>query len=267
MAFPVRAVSRPTCLDGQTNGQLNPSLLIDTPVPYATWTCRLVPPAARAWRALTSAALSAGHTLKPSGPSDSYRPYEVQERIFLQRFTTQRVSRTKRTWRGKTWYLRPGYALAAVPGTSNHGLGLAVDVGEEVDGDTGTETVDRDTVDWLVANEERFGFSHEVQSEPWHLRYFAGDDIPRAVLDHEAGAPPSQGDDEVAKQIVWYTPGHAYIVRDGFEAKHVNNTADLNLLRYTGTDEAKGAGSQTQPLDKAWQGIIAFLDGPLKNVG
>jgi len=267
MTFPVRAIVRPACLNGQSNGQLSPSILMDTPVPYATWTCRLVTPAARAWRALSAAALKAGHTLKPSGPADSFRPYDVQERIFLQRFTTSPVSSTKRVWRGKTWYLNPGCALAAVPGTSNHGWGLAVDVGEETDGDTGTESIDQDTVNWLVANEERFGFSHEVQSEPWHVHYFSGDSIPRAVLDHEAGSQP-QEEDEVAKQIVWYkgTNSHAYIVRDGFEAKHINNPDDLNLLRFCKVDEKTGMGSESQPLDKAWQGIVAFLDGPLKNV-
>lgn len=65
--------------------------------------------------------------------TDSYRPYAVQERIFLDRYRTTpmqykpgRVDR--RSWRGKTWYRRPGTASASTPGLSNHGLGLAVDV-------------------------------------------------------------------------------------------------------------------------------------------
>lgn len=35
---------------------------------------------------------------------------------------------------------------------------------------------------WLAANATKFGFSWEVlPSEPWHLRYVAGDDVPEAV--------------------------------------------------------------------------------------
>lgn len=187
MAYPVRTVTQPSALRGQSNGKLDPSILHDTPAPGVTWPVRLLHPAMRAWRALSAAASVAGHTLKPSGPHDSYRPYETQERIFRQRFTTTpNGSRTRRSWRGQTWYLKPGYALAAVPGTSNHGRGLAVDVGEERDGDTGTESLDRGTLDWLLVNAERFGWSWEAQSEPWHLRYFAGDHVPQAVLDYEA---------------------------------------------------------------------------------
>lgn len=195
MAYPVRTVTVPSVLAGQPNGKLAPSILLETPAPGVTWPCRLVAPAARAWRALSAAAQAAGHTLKPSGPSDSYRPYEVQERIFRQRFTTTPMATTaKRTWQGRTWYLKPGYALAAVPGTSNHGRGIAVDVGEERDGDTGTESIDAGTLSWLLKNEERFGFSHEVQSEPWHIRYFAGDHVPPAVLDYERSNPSEEDD-------------------------------------------------------------------------
>lgn len=192
MMLPVRTIVQPSCLNGQSNGRLDPAILHDTPAPGVAWPCRLIEPAARAWRALTAAAQVAGHTLKPSGPFDSYRPYDVQERIFRQRFTTTpNGSSTRRTWNGQTWYLRPGCALAAVPGTSNHGRAIAVDVGEETDGDTGTESISRPTLDWLLANEERFGFSHEVQSEPWHIRYFAGDWPPQAVIDHERTSQPA----------------------------------------------------------------------------
>ena len=186
MAFPVVPVVRPGVLSGLSNGKLPDSALVDTPGQAGGYTVRLVAPAARAWRALCAAALAAGHTLKPSGLYDSYRPYTVQEKVFLARFsTTNTGTGITRTWQGKTWWLKPGVALAAVPGTSNHGWGLAVDTGEERDGDTGAESIDTATLNWLLANELRFGFSHEVQSEPWHIRYTAGDAIPAAVLAYE----------------------------------------------------------------------------------
>lgn len=210
MAYPVRTVQRPAVLSGRQNGSLPADILLDTPGLAGGPTVWLVRPAARAWRALTAAASAAGHTLKAIS---SYRPYADQERIFLQRFTTTPVSSTRRTWRGKTYHLRPGMALAAIPGTSNHGLGLAVDTGEESDGDSGVERLDADTLAWLLANEERFGFSHEVQSEPWHLRYFTGDHIPAAVLAYEAAlteppAPPTPPETDTMDLI--YVDGLGY---------------------------------------------------------
>lgn len=202
MILPVRTITYPAALDGQENGKLPDSILVDTPGQAGGPTVRLLRPAARSWRALCAAALKAGHVLKATSLVDSYRPYDVQERIFLQRFTTTPVSSTRRWWRSQWWYLKPGYALAAVPGTSNHGRALAVDAGEERDGDTGTESIGDATVAWLVANEERFGFSHEVPSEPWHIHYFAGDVVPSAVIAWEQshGTTPPEDDDMTPDQ-------------------------------------------------------------------
>lgn len=194
MSFPVRAVATPAVLHGKANGLLD-GVLVDTPGQAGGVRVRLVEPAARAWRALCAAALAAGHILKAVGPADSYRPYGVQERIFRQRYTPEFLrGRPTKKWRGQDWYQRPGTAVAAVPGTSNHGWGLAVDTGEERDSDAGAESLDHPTLAWLLANEERFGWSHELQSEPWHLRYFAGDAIPQAVLDFEVSDTSEEDD-------------------------------------------------------------------------
>lgn len=188
MTFPVHQISWPAVLLGQQNGRLPDTILVDTPGQAGGPTVRLVEPAARAWRALTAAALKAGHILKASSLLDSYRPYETQERIFRQRYTTTYLpDRPWKVWDGVRWYQKPRTAMAAVPGQSNHGVGLAVDVGEERDDDTGTEPMDQATLDWLVAHELDYGFSHEVQIEPWHVRYWSGDAIPQAVLAYENG--------------------------------------------------------------------------------
>lgn len=194
MAYPVRTLVRPAVLAGQANGRLPTRILDTTPGQAGGLAVQLVKPAARAWRALSAAASDAGHVLKLSGAGCGYRSYEVQERIFRQRYTTTYLAgRPYKTWNEVRWYQRLGTAVAAVPGTSNHGWGLAVDVGEERDSDLDTEPLDSGTLAWLLANEERFGWSHELQSEPWHLRYFTGDRIPQAVLDHER--PDTEGDD------------------------------------------------------------------------
>jgi len=186
MALPVHSITWPVVVVGRSNGELPASILVDTPGQAGGPIVRLVAPAARAWRALSGTALAAGHVLKATSLSDSYRTLSVQEVIFCQRYTTTFLpDRPYRTWEGQRWYQKPGTAVAAVPGMSNHGWGVAVDVGEERDGDVGTESIDAATLAWLVANESRFGWSHEVQSEPWHIRYWSGDTTPPAVLAFE----------------------------------------------------------------------------------
>lgn len=195
MAFPVSTFHRSAFLDGQTNGKLAGAVLEMTAGQAGGATVTLVKPAARAWRALCAAALAAGHTLKVTGPSSSYRLYDIQVSIFRTRYTTQYLpGRPSRSWGGQLWYQRPGTAVAAVPGTSNHGWASAVDTGEERDSDLGVESLDDPTLQWLVANEQRFGWSHEVQSEPWHLRYNSGDSIPAAVLAYEQPADDEEDD-------------------------------------------------------------------------
>lgn len=188
MVYPVRAISRPSVLNGQANGRIDPAILVRTAGQAGGADVLLVEPAARAWRALCAAARAAGHVLKVSHEPNAYRPYDVQERIFRQRYQPGAHSPfgDYRWWNGVRWGRVTG-AAAAVPGTSNHGWGLAVDTGQETDGDIGTEPIGGAALAWLVDNEERFGFSHELQSEPWHIRYFAGDHIPEAVLAFERG--------------------------------------------------------------------------------
>jgi len=76
-----------------------------------------------------------------------------------------------RIYKGKAWYLKKGMAPMAVPGTSNHNLGIAVDIAD----------ANGKRLDWLLANAQAFGFSWELQEEPRHLRYVAGDNVPTRV--------------------------------------------------------------------------------------
>jgi hypothetical protein len=242
---------------------------VDTPGAAGGFTVRLVAPAARAWRALAYAAIKAGHTLKPTGPADSYRPYEVQERIFRQRYTTTYLAgRPYKVWNGRRWYQKPGTAVAAVPGSSNHGLGLAVDTGEERDSDAGAESLDNPTLLWLLNNELRYGFSHEVQSEPWHIRYFAGDKIPKAVLDHEQQAQPEPGEDEeMGKSQIAFYKGydgkgtHAYHLV-GNVGKWLPTPEAIQLLDYL---DVPRANPPEEPLSKVWADTVILVDGPCKN--
>ena len=130
--------------------------------------------AACAWTAMVERAKSEGVELKPTSLGDLYREYESQKRGFLQRYQLQPIkgSSTK-TFEGKTWYLKKGYAMLATPGKSQHNLGLAVDV---------HSAGEPKRLNWLIANVKEFGFSWEVvPSEPWHIRYVCGDNVPPTV--------------------------------------------------------------------------------------
>lgn len=178
--LPVRPVVMPADLAGQRNGQLAPRLLVDL-----GHGGQLHHQAARAWAALWVAAKAAGIDLTWTH-GGTYRPLGQQERLFLARFTPTRLpGRPRRTWAGQQWWLKPGVAMAATPGGSNHGWALAIDlaVGTEPDN---AKSFGRPVINWLVANVESLGWSFELQSEPWHVRYVAGDRVPRRVLDIEA---------------------------------------------------------------------------------
>jgi peptidoglycan hydrolase-like protein with peptidoglycan-binding domain len=79
--------------------------------------------AAQAWdRAVTAYG-------KPVLLTGAWRSYEIQERIFRERYRPGASSPfgDYRRWNGQVWGRVTG-AAAAVPGTSNHGGGIAVDV-------------------------------------------------------------------------------------------------------------------------------------------
>lgn len=101
---------------------------------------RLYGPAATAWDGLVSAAAADGIEMRIT---DSYRSYDNQVDLA----------------RRKGLYKNGG--LAAVPGTSNHGWGLAVDA----------DVRDAETLAWIRENGPRFGFVEAVPREPWHWEY------------------------------------------------------------------------------------------------
>lgn len=76
------------------------------------------------------------------GINDAYRSYDEQVEMV----------------RRKGLYSRGG--LAAEPGTSQHGWGLAADL-----------QLDGSATAWMQANAERFGFERTLSREPWHWEY------------------------------------------------------------------------------------------------
>lgn len=169
--LPVTPVKLPSDLKTQANGNLDPEIL--KPITGS----KMHRLAAKAFKAMEKAAKKDGIILKPTSASDAYRPLSVQEKAFLSRYDNKpRKSSLPRSYDGKRWWLIPGNAPAAVPGTSNHGWGLAIDIAN----------IDQKKVEWLLKNAATFGFSWELQNEPWHIRYVAGDNLPTAVQSSES---------------------------------------------------------------------------------
>jgi hypothetical protein len=83
-----------------------------------------------------------------------------------------------RIYKGKAWYLKKGMAPMAVPGSSNHNLGIAIDIAN----------ASGKRLEWLAKHAPRYGWSWEFTSgaEPWHIRYVAGDDVPELVKEWKA---------------------------------------------------------------------------------
>jgi len=124
----------------------------------------------------------------------AWRSYETQERIFLERYDRgYLVGKTgytddARWWPARaSWYTRKvGEAAAAVPGTSNHGGGVAVDVKtrREADDPPYAEAVifaswtDTDRARFLRVAAEHGWADDEGRSvnELWHLTYYPARD-------------------------------------------------------------------------------------------
>lgn len=204
MAYPVKPVVLPSNLKDVKNGQLGPCQL-DAVFFAGVGHASMNRAAIRAWNALNISCFGAtGHWLTAVSLGDVYRSYESQVRLFKSRYVTTFDEDTckvnsagnpvYKTWNGVRWYQLKNTAIAAVPGTSNHGWGLAIDVaiydpnkndGDAFPGDPTYIASNKWLFAWLLENADDFGFCWEAQSEPWHIRFYVGDNLPQRVLDVE----------------------------------------------------------------------------------
>lgn len=182
MAYPIVSVRMPSGLAGQQNGKLPSSLLVKPGFPGRPLGL-MYPLAANAWVALArDVQAQFGEVLTVTSTGDAYRSYDHQVQTFTTRYTTTVLpGRPTKVWNGVTYWQKPGTAMAAVPGTSNHGWGLAADTCLWRDNAIVGITANMPMFNWMLLNAFRYGLSWEAQSEPWHLRYWSGDTIPAAV--------------------------------------------------------------------------------------
>jgi LAS superfamily LD-carboxypeptidase LdcB len=125
----------PTELVGYGNGQVPASALEQV----GTTRHKLWAPAAESLTRMISDAKAQGVTI---GITDSYRSYAEQVDVA----------------RRKGLYSQGG--LAARPGTSEHGWGMAADLG-----------LNNKAQAWMRDNGEKYGFVENTPREPWHWAY------------------------------------------------------------------------------------------------
>lgn len=83
-----------------------------------------------------------------------------------------------------SWCARGSCHMAATPGTSNHGWGLAFDLGGGINSYTSPQYA------WMKTNGSRFGFYHPTWAEPGHRDYAKAEPWHWQYLSH---ADPSAG--------------------------------------------------------------------------
>jgi len=117
------------------------------------------------------AASSDGHLLR----CDAAVGYRLLDAAYAEQMGTALcITDSYRSREGQEQLFRTKPMLAAVPGTSNHGLGLAVDLCGGVEGFDTPEHA------WLLANGPTFGWHHPhwaavagSRPEPWHFEFAA----------------------------------------------------------------------------------------------
>lgn len=111
-----------------------------------------------------------GHYLR----ADAARAFWLLDALYRARFGTHIcVTDSYRSLAAQYSVYRRKPALAAIPGTSRHGLGVAVDLG------CGIQTYGSTRFRWMKAHAPRFGWVHPYWAEhspfePWHWEYSPG---------------------------------------------------------------------------------------------
>lgn len=131
---------------------------------FITPTKRLRPDAAASYKRMQKAKMPAG------GINDADRDSDNQRRLFLERYKVQLTGRGPfgdvRWYRGKRYVRTSPLGMVAVPGTSKHELGLALDM-----------ATNSAAHKWMLANGAHYGWFRTIKSEPWHWEYSPSRDV------------------------------------------------------------------------------------------
>ena len=195
MNLPFIKLVVPTALKQYKNGQLADSVL----APIKTGG-KMYAPVAAEFNKLYDAAIAAGIKLKNVG---DYRSFQGQLTMFMDRYvTTDTGTGVTRQYEGKTWWLKKGKAPSAAPDPtglkgSNHGWGLAIDLGYDQGGKTASFGVNVPAFQWMCANAPKYGFYLQGNNpaskefEAWHWQYALGDASPDGSAQAAPAAAPA----------------------------------------------------------------------------
>lgn len=271
--IPETDVTVPTALRGAANGNLPADWLRSfdgtTRVDY-----KMFIPVSYAMAAMHIAGIADGVWLKTTG---RYRTYARQEALFRERYAPSPVTtRGSKTWNGVRWYNQRG-AMAAVPGTSNHGLGIADDISEDDTGDDIGESINTEDLQWLKDNATSFGWALDIRSEPWHWHWHNSNALTQRTVDvlHAVGIEiedlarfgfsvpePTPGDDDMTKEEhdMLRAVHDALLVRDATDggssmASKINQTHTIMGVLWDGAPGiiVDGAGSIARTIKRIAQ--------------
>ena len=178
------------------------------------------------------------------GINDGYRSHAEQVTMFLSRYRVQWTGRgvygDVRWWKGKRYVRTSGAGMAATPGTSTHGDGLALDLA-------------RPQRTWMFAHGAAHGWFNTIKSEPWHWEYRVGQD------EHINNTAPTE--DEMLSTI--RTP-------DGSIGVITNDLRLVPLTSYSEYQALLDAGAVkpfiNQPNTVTWN-VLRALGGRIATVG
>ena len=193
MVYPFIKLTVPTALKAYKNGQLPANLLAKVKTGGQMYAS-----VAAQFDKMYDAALAAGFKLKNVG---DYRSFDGQLSMFMDRYvTTDTGTGITRQYEGKTWYLKKGKAPSAAPDPtglkgSNHGWGLAIDLGYDVNGKL--TSMGGKCFEWMCANAPKYGFylqgsdPKSKEFEAWHWQYALGDALPDGSVQAAPAAAPA----------------------------------------------------------------------------
>ena len=147
---------------------------------------------------------------------DAAAAYRAMSAAFAARSAARSASPTRTDLRQPGAAVRPEAALAAVPGTSNHGWGLAVDLCG------GIEHYGTPQYTWLKANAGRFGFLHSDWAEPGTAARSRGTGSTGRLLSSSPG------------HRAGFVGGRSYRANDSWRRRHMLIDCDTCTARGTG---------------------------------
>ena len=250
MSLPFIKLVVPTALKSRfKNGQLDPSVLASVKTGG-----RMYAPVAEQFNKMYDAAMGAGFKLKNVG---DYRGFDDQLKMFLDRYvTTDTGTGVTRQYDGKTWWLKKGKAPSAAPDPtgvkgSNHGWGLAIDLGYEANGKL--TSMGGACFDWMCANAPKYGFYLQGDNraskefEAWHWQYCLGDNTPDGSAQAAPSAPAAAAPAPAAGGLNFAYPGAP--VKKGSKGDAVKLVQAM--VKANPVDGDFGPGTEAQV--KAWQ--------------